>query len=84
MTYRAPLDDMLLALNTGAGLSSAAAAGQLGNFDSEITSAVLEEAGRFAADVLAPLNRGGDQVGAKLESGQVKTAPGWSTSPITL
>jgi acyl-CoA dehydrogenase len=77
MTYRAPLDDMLLALNTGAGLTSATAAGQLGEFDTEITSAVLEEAARFAADVLAPINRKGDQIGAKLEAGGVVTAPGW-------
>lgn len=77
MTYRAPLDDMLLALDSGAGLEGAAAAGQLGDFDAGITGAVLEEAARFAADVLAPLNRRGDQVGARIEAGQVLTAPGW-------
>lgn len=78
MTYRAPLDDILLALDTGAGLADAAAAGRLGDFDTEITAAVLEEAGRFAADVLAPLDRKGDEVGAKLENGGVVTAPGWT------
>jgi alkylation response protein AidB-like acyl-CoA dehydrogenase len=77
MTYRAPLDDMLLALNTGAGLGRATAAGELGDYDAEIAAAVLEEAARFAADVLAPLNRAGDKIGATLEAGQVKTAPGW-------
>ena len=40
-------------------------------------AAVLEEAGRFATDVLAPLNRVGDEHGIKLEAGKVTTAPGW-------
>src|SRR3979411_1132751 len=77
MTYRAPINDMLLALNHGAGLQAAVKAGHYGDFDSDITAAVLEEAGRFASDVLAPLNRIGDEHGIKLEAGKVITAPGW-------
>src|SRR5262245_24772986 len=77
MTYRAPINDMLLALNHGAGLAAAVRAGHYGDFDAEITAAVLEEAGRFASDVLAPLNRVGDEHGIKLDNGRVTTAPGW-------
>src|SRR3979490_1088321 len=77
MTYRAPINDMLLALNHGAGLQAAVKAGHYGDFDNDITTAVLEEAGRFAADVLARLNRVGDEHGIKLEAGKVITAPGW-------
>ncbi|MFL6826396.1 MAG: acyl-CoA dehydrogenase [Bradyrhizobium sp.] len=77
MTYRAPINDMLLALNHGAGLEAAVKAGHYGDFDADITAAVLEEAGKFASDVLAPLNRVGDQNGIKLEGGNVTTAPGW-------
>src|SRR3954464_141819 len=77
MTYRAPLNDMLLALNHGAGLEAAVKAGHYGDFDADITTAVLEEAGRFASDVLAPLNRVGDQHGVKLAEAKVTTAPGW-------
>src|SRR3954464_1658953 len=77
MTYRAPINDMLLALNHGAGLQAALSAGHYGDFDGEITAAVLEEAGRFAGEVLAPLNRTGDQQGIKLENNNVTTAPGW-------
>ena len=77
MTYRAPINDMLLALNHGAGLQAAVKAGHYGDFDSDIAAAVLEEAGRFASDVLAPLNRIGDKNGIKLENHQVTTAPGW-------
>jgi alkylation response protein AidB-like acyl-CoA dehydrogenase len=77
MTYRAPINDMLLALNHGAGLKAAVEAGHYGDFDADITAAVLEEAGKFATDVLAPLNKVGDEHGIKLDSGKVTTAPGW-------
>ena len=77
MTYRAPINDMLLALNHGAGLAAAVKAGHYGDFDADITAAVLEEAGKFASDVLAPLNRVGDEHGIKLDGGKVTTAPGW-------
>jgi butyryl-CoA dehydrogenase len=77
MTYRAPINDMLLALNHGAGLKAALEAGHYGDFDADIVAAVLEEAGKFASDVLAPLNRIGDENGIKLEDGKVTTAPGW-------
>jgi len=77
MTYRAPIDDILLSLNHGAGLQAAVAAGHLGDYDSEITAQVLEEAGKFAGDILAPLNRVGDKHGIKLAHNAVTTAPGW-------
>jgi acyl-CoA dehydrogenase len=77
MTYRAPINDILLALNHGAGLKAAIEAGHYGDFDGDVTAAVLEEAGKFASDVLAPLNRIGDENGIKLDAGQVTTAPGW-------
>ncbi len=77
MTYRAPINDMLLALNHGAGLLAAVKAGHYGDFDHDIAAAVLEEAGRFASEVLAPLNAVGDEHGIKLDGSNVTTAPGW-------
>ena len=77
MTYTAPIADILLSLNHGAGLKAAVDAGHYGDFDSDITAAVLEEAGKFASDVLAPLNRVGDEHGIKLDNGTVTTSPGW-------
>lgn len=77
MTYRAPINDMLLSLNHGAGLKAAVEAGHYGDFDADIAAAVLEEAGKFATDVLAPLNKVGDEHGIKLDDGKVTTAPGW-------
>src|SRR6201995_2477850 len=77
MTYRAPINDMLLALNHGAGLEAAVKAGHYGDFDGDVTAAVLEEAGKFAGDVLAPLNRIGDEHGIKLDNGKGTPPPGW-------
>src|ERR1700686_1798856 len=77
MTYRAPIKDMVLALNHGAALQAAVKAGHYGDFDADITAAVLEEAGKFASDVLAPLNKVGDEHGIKLDAGKVPTGPGW-------
>ena len=39
---------------------------------------MLEEAAKLAGNGLAPLNRDGDKVGAKLENGVVRTAPGFT------
>ena len=56
-TYRAPINDMLLALNPRRRpQGTPSSAGHYGDFDGDITAAVLEEAGKLASDVLAPLN----------------------------
>jgi alkylation response protein AidB-like acyl-CoA dehydrogenase len=43
----------------------------------ELIDSVLEEGARFAEDVLAPLNRVGDEHGCRLEAGKVTTPPGF-------
>jgi acyl-CoA dehydrogenase len=43
----------------------------------DVVDAILEEAGKFANGVLAPLNRAGDTIGAKWDNGVVTTVPGW-------
>jgi acyl-CoA dehydrogenase len=43
----------------------------------ELVDAILEEAGKFASGVLAPLNASGDREGVKLEDGQVTTPTGF-------
>ncbi|WP_372571239.1 acyl-CoA dehydrogenase C-terminal domain-containing protein [Ruegeria jejuensis] len=47
------------------------------DLESDFTTAVLNEAGKLASDVFAPINQDGDQIGCKLENGQVFTAPGF-------
>ncbi len=77
MTYQAPVDDILFALKTAADLKGLIASGIYDGLDEETLGAVLEEAGKFGAEVLDPLNRPGDRVGSKLKDGRVTTPPGW-------
>src|ERR1700734_367893 len=77
MSYRAPLDDIGFALKYGAALGPAIEQGLFGDLSLDDVEAVLAEAGRFAGEVIAPLNRIGDTFGAKFENGAVTTAPGW-------
>ena len=51
--------------------------GLYGDLTADLAQTILEEAGRFANDVIAPLNREGDRHGATLKDGAVTTAPGW-------
>jgi alkylation response protein AidB-like acyl-CoA dehydrogenase len=50
------------------------------DLDAETVEAVLEGAGQFADGVLAPLNRAGDQIGARFENGRVRPAPGFKAA----
>lgn len=45
--------------------------------DAEVASQVLAEAGRFASEVLAPLNAVGDAAGCRYDAGRVGTPPGF-------
>jgi alkylation response protein AidB-like acyl-CoA dehydrogenase len=77
MTYQAPVDDIMLALKSAVDLPGLIRDGVYIGLDEETVRAVLEEAGKFGADVLAPLNTAGDQTGSTLADGQVTTPPGW-------
>jgi len=75
--YAAPLRDMAFVLSELVGIEDIAALPGYGEATPETVGAVLEEAGRFAAEVLAPLNRGGDVQGSRLENGAVRTPDGF-------
>ena len=77
MTYRAPVADMAFALKNAAGFGEALAEGFYGDLTEDVVEAVLEEAGKFANDVLGPLNTVGDRHGTPFKDGVVTTAPGW-------
>jgi len=76
MTYRAPLRDLALALQTAG--HPALIAQAFPELDADTVAAVLEAAGAFAEQELAPLNRKGDTVGARFENGAVVSAPGFA------
>ena len=77
MTYSPPVNDILSAMTDVAGLNASVETGLYGDLDLDFVRSILDEAGKFAADKLAPLNRIGDKSGAVLTEGGVKTAPGW-------
>ncbi|MEL6372765.1 MAG: acyl-CoA dehydrogenase [Pseudomonadota bacterium] len=77
MTYQAPVDDIMLSLKSAGRLEEMVAAGHLDGLDQETVRAIVEEAGKFASDVLDPLNRPGDLAGAQLSDGKVATPEGW-------
>ena len=83
MTYKAPVRDLLFAL-TGRRRTSAGSTSAFPAADAETVAAVLEAAGAFAAEVLAPLNRPGDTAGARYENGRVRAPRRASPTPTAV
>jgi alkylation response protein AidB-like acyl-CoA dehydrogenase len=78
MAFQPPIAEIAFTLDKIAGLDGALASGLFGDLQSETVTAILNEAGRFASDELAPINRTGDRVGARRQNGGVATPPGWA------
>jgi len=76
MTYRAPVAEIAFMAKTF-GLDSLLKDGLAPELADDLADAVLEEAGKFATDRIAPLNQIGDQIGNRFDNGVVTTAPGW-------
>jgi len=77
MAYQSPVADILFSLNHVAGLDAAIREGLFGDLDSETVASVISEAGRFATEIIAPLNGPGDKQGALCENGVVTTPKGF-------
>ncbi|MBV0911355.1 acyl-CoA dehydrogenase C-terminal domain-containing protein [Anianabacter salinae] len=75
-TYTPPTKDMQFILHDVLKVSTSDTPGYA-ELDREFTSAVLEEAGKLAAGVLAPLNPVGDREGCTLQNGVVRTPKGF-------
>jgi alkylation response protein AidB-like acyl-CoA dehydrogenase len=75
--YRAPVREMRFVLEELLGARTLAASAELADYSDELAQAVLEEAARFAENVLDPLNRPGDTQGARWTAEGVVTAPGF-------
>lgn len=75
--YRAPLATIIHTLNHIAGMSRSIEEDRFPELSGDLVSAVLEEAGRFAAEEIAPLREVGDRKGAVMTDGAVTMPPGW-------
>ena len=77
--YTAPTKDMQFILHDVLDISSSTVPGY-SELDRGFTAAILEEAGKLAENVLAPLNPVGDHEGCTLENGVVKTPTGFKAA----
>jgi alkylation response protein AidB-like acyl-CoA dehydrogenase len=75
--YRAPIQDIRFVLRELADLEGIARIPGFEEATPDLVDAVLEEAGKMAGEVLAPLNHSGDVEGCSLENGVVRTPKGF-------
>jgi alkylation response protein AidB-like acyl-CoA dehydrogenase len=75
--YAAPLKEMRFVLNELAGLAEVAKLPGYTDATPDTVDAILEQASKFASEVLDPLNYSGDQEGSKWKDGAVTTPKGF-------
>jgi alkylation response protein AidB-like acyl-CoA dehydrogenase len=78
MAYRAPLDHMRYLLNdVFKAQEHWAQMPAFAQIDSSTVDAILDEGAKLCSEVIAPLNRSGDEEGAQLVDGTVRTPQGF-------
>jgi alkylation response protein AidB-like acyl-CoA dehydrogenase len=78
MTYRAPLADFHFLFENIVGLDKVRATDLFAEATEDMTDAILTEAGKLCAGVIAPINQAGDETPSSLENGRVRAAPGYA------
>ena len=76
--YRLPDEEIRFVLEELIGLETVSALPGLTPVTAEDISGILDHAGKFASEILAPLNQIGDREGATLENGIVRSASGFA------
>ncbi len=76
-TYTAPVREMLFTMKAIGGLDDVCALPGHDEVTPDLIDAVLDEAAKFAGEVLAPLNQPGDRQGNRWDAGHVTTADGF-------
>ena len=76
--YNPPIADMSFLLNDLGMLRQVASLPGHEEADAELVDALLNEAGKLSSEVLAPLNKSGDDQGARFDNGVVRTADGFA------
>ncbi|MTI42707.1 alkylation response protein AidB-like acyl-CoA dehydrogenase [Roseibium hamelinense] len=75
--YRAPVDEIAFTLKSVCDLQDLQQQPDYAELSDDLLDAILNEAGRFASEEIAPLNAIADKHGTPLENGVVSTPPGW-------
>ena len=75
--YVAPLRDMRFVMQELAGLDQIVSLPGCEEASADVVDAILDEAAKFAGEVISPLNRVGDTDGAKWKDTVVTTSPGF-------
>lgn len=81
--FQAPIKDIKFTLENICDLQAITQLSDFEGIDEETLYAALEEAGKLANDVLAPINHVGDQEGAMVENGVVRTPAGFKEAYAT-
>ena len=76
-TYAAPLREMMFAMKEHGGLDVVLSLPGNEEVTGELVEAILDEASKFASNVLAPINSQGDTQGCHWRDGAVTTADGF-------
>ena len=77
MTYTAPINSIHYLLRHVVDMDVLLACPEHAELSDELITDILSGASSFASDVLAPLNRVGDEIGASIKDGLVTAAPGF-------
>ena len=76
--YHAPTTDFQFLLKDWLGLDAHYEKLGISDFDSDLANEIIAQGAKFAIDVVAPLNREGDEEGCKLEDGKITTPKGFA------
>ncbi len=77
MSYQAPIKEMLFVLKELAGIEEIERFEGFEDYGIDTAAAVLEESGKFCAEVVAPLNWEGDRSPSTFDKGEVAVTPGF-------
>ena len=78
MPYRSPVADFRFLMDHVVGFDQVAATQRYRDATTDTCTAILSEAAKMCDEVIAPLQRAGDQHPAVLENGIVRTSPGYA------
>jgi acyl-CoA dehydrogenase len=77
MPYRSPITEFRFIMDHVVGFDQVTATDRFADATPDVCDAILTEAAKLSDEVLAPLQKSGDQYPAVLENGIVRTSPGF-------